>query len=139
MKIFVSGQIGDIENVRNVQQRLIDAGHTITHDWTRNETGDKMLAGDAEKLANLEETAKRAELDINGVIDADAYVLCSDNANPGKGLYVELGAALALNTTRATPKVYILGALNHMSVFYFHPSVVRLKTIDELIDALSHS
>lgn len=136
MKIFVSGQITDLDNVRTVQQRLIEEGHEITHDWTRNETGDKMLAGDAAKLANIQETARRAELDIQGVIDCDAYVVCTDNAKVGKGMYAELGAALALNVTTESPKIYALGALNHMSVFYFHRSVIRLSSVDELVTIL---
>ncbi len=136
MKIFVSGQITDLDNVRTVQKRLIEAGHEITHDWTRNETGDKMLAGDEAKLADITETGKRAELDIQGVVNCDVYVACTDNTKAGKGMYAELGAALALNITVQSPKVYILGSLNHMSVFYFHPSVVRLNSIDELIEAL---
>ena len=137
MKIFVSGQITDRDNVRTVQQILIEAGHTITHDWTHNETGDKMLAGDEAKLADIVETGRRAELDIQGVVDCDAYVVCTDNAKAGKGMYAELGAALALNVTTQRPQIYMLGALNHMSVFYFHPSVVRLNSTEELIQALN--
>lgn len=136
MKIFVSGQITDLNNVRLVQNRLREQGHTITHDWTRSETGDKMLNGDAAKLADIEETSRRARLDIQGVLDADAYVICTDNSKSGKGMYVELGAALALNVMNMTPKVYLLGDLNHMSVFYFHPSVVRLNYLEELIERL---
>jgi hypothetical protein len=138
MKIFVSGQITDLDNVRMVQSTLVAAGHTITHDWTRNETGDKMLAGDAAKLADIAETGRRAELDIQGVIDCDAYVACTSNDKAGKGMYAELGAALALNSTTSSPKIYLLGPLNHMSVFYFHPSVVRLDSVDELIQALQN-
>jgi hypothetical protein len=51
-------------------------------------------------------------------------------------MYAELGAALALNVTAAAPKIYLLGAMNHMSVFYFHPSVTRLNSTDALIKAL---
>jgi hypothetical protein len=137
MKIFVSGQITDLDNVRTVQDKLIAAGHEITHDWTRNETGDKMLAGDEAKLANIEETGKRAALDIQGVVACDAYVICTDNSKAGKGMYAELGAALALHTTSGLPNIYLLGAMNHMSVFYFHPAVERLNSVDELIAALA--
>lgn len=136
MKIFVSGQITDLDNVRSVQQALVAAGHTITHDWTRNETGDKMLAGDKAKLADIQETGRRAELDIQGVVGCDAYIVCTDNTKAGKGMYAELGAALALNVTTEAPKIYLLGAMNHMSVFYFHPSVIRLDSIDALVKAL---
>lgn len=137
MKIFVSGQITDLENVRSVQNRIISEGHDITHDWTRNETGEKMLAGDEAKLSNLVETGRRADLDIQGVVTADVYVACTDNKKPGKGMYVELGAALALNSVNNTPRVCIIGALNHMSIFYFHPAVERFSTVDEFIKSLS--
>lgn len=133
MKVFVSGQIRDLDNVRSVQQKLVNAGHTVTHDWTRNETGDKMLSTSADKLRDLEETGKRARLDIQGVIDADVYVACTDNENPGKGMYVELGAALSLAETIGTPRIYLVGELNHMSVFYFHPKVIRVEAIEDVI------
>jgi hypothetical protein len=137
MKIFVSGQIDDIANVRSVQSKLVAAGHTITHDWTRNETGDKMLAKPEDKLRDIQETGRRAELDINGVVDCDAYVICTDNEKVGKGMYVELGAALALQATTNKPKIFLLGNMNHMSVFYFHPSVIHLATLDELVKELA--
>ncbi len=139
MKIFVSGQITDIDNVRKAQEEFIKAGHTLTHDWTRNESGDKMLAGPKDKLRNPAETKRRAQLDIQGVINCDAYVICTDNEAPGKGMYVELGAALALSETRGKPRVYLVGKMNHMSVFYFHPKIIRLSSIQEIVERLSES
>ncbi|MFA5003895.1 MAG: hypothetical protein WC498_01290 [Candidatus Saccharimonadales bacterium] len=136
MKIFVSGQIADVENVRQVQQRFIDAGHTITHDWTRNEADDRMLSDDADKLKDMVETSRRARLDIQGVVDCDVYVICTDNEISGKGMYVELGAALALCTTNGSPRIYLIGKMNHMSVFYFHPLVTRVGNVEEAIELL---
>lgn len=126
-----------MDNVRNVQEQLRKAGHTITHDWTRNETGDNMLAGDKDKLADIVETGRRAQLDIQGVIDADVYVMCTDNTKAGKGMYAELGAALALHETTKKPDVYLLGKKNHMSVFYFHPAVKHLSSVEELTSLLA--
>ncbi|HSX42502.1 MAG TPA: hypothetical protein VLF59_00265 [Candidatus Saccharimonadales bacterium] len=138
MKIFVSGQIQDVEAVHDIQQKLIRAGHSITHDWTQNETGNNtMLASDADKLKDIDETARRAKLDIQGVIACDAFVLCTDNQHVGKGMYAELGAALALAVSRGTPRVYVVGAQRHMSVFYFHPLAVHKETIDEVIEELN--
>lgn len=139
MKVFVSGRIDDIENVRLVQRKLIDAGHKITHDWTKNETGDKMLAGREAKLADPKETQNRAVLDINGVMDADAYVICTNNKNIGKGMYVELGAAIALNEKTERPRIYLLGRMNHMTIFYSHPAVQKVKSVSEIIDSLKVS
>jgi len=137
MKIFVSGQILDTVYVHSVQKRLRDAGHKITHDWTVNETGEKMLATIEDKLKDVTETSRRAQLDIDGVINADAYVICTNNTTAGKGMYVELGAALALYETRGKPRIFVLGEMQHMTVFYFHPAVTHVKTIDELIKQLA--
>lgn len=137
MKIFVSGQINDLDNVRTVQKRLIESGHEIIHDWTVPETGENMLTGREAKLANIPEAQKRAGLDIQAVIDCDAFVMCTDNTELGKGMYAELGAALALNVTTGTPKVLILGSMIHMTVFQFHKSAIRLESVDEVIEELA--
>jgi len=118
------------------QEKFRAAGHEITHDWTRNETGDKLLAGNEAKLANKEETSHRAQLDLQGVIDCDVYVICTDNEEIGKGMYVELGAALALHATANAPQIYLVGKMNHMLVFYFHPAVIRVDTVEEVIEAI---
>ena len=136
MKVFVSGQIGDIDNVRLAQDALMQAGHKITHDWTRNETGDKMLASRQDKLDNPEETAKRAVLDINGVLGADAYVICTNNESPGKGMYVELGTAIAMAESRRGFNIYLLGEMNHMTIFYLHPKVQRVESVEALLKNL---
>lgn len=134
MKIFVSGRIDDIENVRKVQANFKKAGHTITHDWTKNETGDKLLGGAKDKLADPKETAKRAALDINGVINSDVYVICTNNKSVGKGMYVELGAALALAEKNSSPKVFLLGEMNHMTIFYLHPKIIKVSSVKEILN-----
>ncbi len=136
MKIFVSGQIGDVDNVRIVQDALRQAGHEITHDWTRNETGQKMLSSREDKLNNTEEATRRATLDINGVISAEAYVICTDNTDVGKGMYVELGAAIAVAESREEFKIYLFGPMNHMTIFYLHPRVQRIRSIEALLEDL---
>ncbi len=133
MKIFVSGRIDDLGTVRDVQNKLIAVGHTLTHDWTKTDT---MLGGRNDKLKNKTESAKRARLDIDGVIESDVYILCSSNKTVGKGMYVELGAALALNAINNKPEIYIIGPMNHLTVFYLHPAVKYRKTIGDIINEL---
>ena len=141
-EVFVSGQINDLDNVRSVQNRLIEAGHHITHDWTRNETGDKLLAGQQAKFDNSDEAARRAELDLQGVLKSDAYILVTTNEKVGKGMYAELGAALAKQAFFKAGKIdkgvdiYAIGPRNHSSIFYFHDFVVPHKTIEEIIEEL---
>lgn len=135
MKVFVSGQLDDVDFVNSVQTKLKDAGHIITHDWT---SSDVFLGSSEAKLNNPDEAGVRAEKDIQGVIDADVYVICTSNESLGKGMYVELGAALALaQSYKPDMKIFVLGKLNHLSVFYLHPMAIRVKTIEELISLLN--
>lgn len=139
-KVFVSGQIGDVSAVHEVQEAFRHAGHRITHDWTRSEAGDTsvLLAGERAKFDNPDEAAQRATSDLLGVIDCDIYVICTDNQKAGKGMYVELGAALAMHELRGSPTIYVLGARHHSSIFYFHPSVRVKGSVDEILEEMNH-
>ena len=134
MKFFISGQIGDASKVRSMMDIVVDAGHEITHDWT---DVDVFLGGKQDKITNLKESGSRAGNDIQGVVKSDVYVLNSDNANVGKGMYVELGAALALRSVTGKPQIYIVGQLNHLPVFYLHPAVMRVPGIEDVLQSVS--
>lgn len=130
MKVFVSAQIRETKRTREAFAAFKNAGMAITHDWTNSDN-----IGDKRK--RKAESGMRASRDINGVVNSDAYVLLSDNRHVGKGMYAELGAALALNQTTGSPKVYVVGPMNHLSIFYLHPSVQHVETVDEVIHDLS--
>ncbi len=136
MKVFVSGQIDDSQAISQLMSLLKAHGHVLTHDWTAT---DRFLGGADSKLANLEESGERAVKDIQGVLDSDVYILSSDNENVGKGMYVELGAALALQqaSVEGAPLVYVIGKLNHLSIFYLHPLVRRRNSLEEVLGELS--
>jgi hypothetical protein len=129
MRIFVSGQIEEKERIREVFSLLRGHGHEITHDWTR--TDDL-----ANKRVHKSESGDRAKRDIDGVVNCEAYVLMSDNNRVGKGMYVELGAALALRARGDGPLVYIVGPMNHLSIFYLHPDVIEVATVQDLVKEL---
>lgn len=134
MKFFISGQINDTATIKEQMQRVIAAGHEITHDWTDE---DVFLGTREAKLAQPDEAGYRADLDLKGVIDSDVYVLSSNNEQVGKGMYAELGAALALHQVNGKPLVYIVGEMNHISVFYLHPAVKHCVSIDEVITEIA--
>lgn len=129
MNIFVSGQIEEKAEIRAIYAELINRGHTITHDWTKTDAIGI-------KVENKEEAGHRAVKDITGVVESDTYILVSNNEKPGKGMYVELGAALALNEATGKPRVYTLGKRNHLSIFYLHPRVKHFDTLTELLRGL---
>lgn len=132
MKIFVSGQIDEKEEINEIYKKLQKAGHEVTHDWTKTD-------GIGDKLKNQEEAGLRAAKDITGVVDADVYILVSNNTKPGKGMYVELGAALALNEALGKPQIFTIGNRNHLSIFYLHPAVIHLKAIEDVLQLIDRT
>lgn len=82
MRVYVATKFEAKDRARRVMRALEDAGHEITHDWTREEDGDGEDFLRACALA-----------DLAGVLSSDALVLLVE---PGmRGAFVELGAALA--------------------------------------------
>lgn len=129
MKVFVSGQLKEKDRIRDVYAQLVDAEIEITHDWTNTDN-----IGDY--ATNAREAGVRADLDVRGVLDADAYVLMTDNRHCGKGMYVELGAALALASIKGTLEVCIVGPKNHESIFYYHPLARHFADFDSCLEYL---
>ena len=84
--------------------RLIDAGHTITFDWTTAEQFCK----------------EQAVLDKQGVMTADALVFIAEKDLRYCGALVELGMAVA----RGIP-IYVIGEAINGCIFITLPQVVR--------------
>ena len=129
VKAFVSGQLNEKEKVRAVYDRLAEQGIKITHDWTKT---DKLTSYSLQQS----DAAHRALLDIRGVLTCDYYVLMTDNRLQGKGMYAELGAALALAESRGTPEVFVVGPKNHESIFYYHPLINHCDDLEECIEMI---
>ena len=130
MDIFVSGQLAEIGRVRKLYQRLNRLGLQITHDWTRT---DNLTGGYSQ---NRSEAGRRAKLDIDGVVSCDTYIILTDNSKCGKGMYVELGAALAQAEIRPEYQVLLVGPMNHESIFYYHPSIRHFDSDEGLLSFL---
>lgn len=126
LSAFVSGQLMEKFTIRQVFARLEQIGVRVTHDWT---TTDDLT----EYERSSSEAGARAARDISGVCNADIYILMSDNRLRGKGMYVELGAALASAAIGGKRAVYIVGPMNHASIFYYHPTVHHFVDIDACI------
>lgn len=132
MKVYVAGPLTDTTAVRAVQQAVLAAGHQLSLDWTRGL--DVSFAGDyAEDLVL---SSKIAADDLDGVLNADA-VLVVASQHEGRGMFVELGAALTRATRGDLEHVVVVGHIQHESVFYYHPAVQRVSTIEEWLTMVS--
>lgn len=88
MKIYVAGPLADVATVRAVQSAVVAAGHELTLDRTE----DASLVEDYG--SQLDVSGESAQEELNAVMAADA-VLVIASEHDGRGMFVELGAALA--------------------------------------------
>lgn len=126
MKIYVAGPLADIKTVQRVQDAVVAAGHELTMDWSSS-PGPSLQVYDAEPDA----AGRLAGAMLDAVLAADA-VLVLATENDGRGMFVELGAALAAaRRSGAVKDIAVIGQIRHESIFYFHPAVTRAADVDE--------
>ena len=121
MKVYIAATFERKEEVKEIQQRFIKQGHVISADWTTHKT----IAHEAKQ----EELAKEYAIeDVDGVSSTDLFILLVGERK-STGAHIELGVALGANV----PNVYVVGETDDSSLFYYHPKVKRIKTIDEIL------
>ena len=91
MRIYVAGPVADTVTVQQVQDAVVAAGHELTLDWSADVSLAECFA------SQIERSARMAEEELRAVIAADA-VLVVASQHDGRGMFVELGAALARAT-----------------------------------------
>jgi hypothetical protein len=128
MKIYIASRFDKKDAIQNLQKVLSDNGHTISADWTRHK-----------RIKPYEENrdlAKEFSMEyMEGVKNSDIFILITDDA--GKGMYTELGAAIMLNTLFGKPEIYVIGEHISNTIFFFHPAVKRLGSVQEIVAELS--
>ena len=124
MRIYVAGPVADTVTVQKVQDAVLAAGHELTLDWSAD-------VSFAEGFANqIDRSARMAGEELDAVIAADA-VLVVASQHDGRGMFVELGVALARASRGDLDHVVLIGEIHHESVFYFHPLVQRVPTVED--------
>lgn len=129
MKIYVSGPVSDIVTVQQVQDAVVAAGHELTLDWSADVS---FAVGYASRV---ERSAQMAQEELDAVIAADA-VLVVASEHDGRGMFVELGAALTRASRGELDHVVLVGEIRHESVFYFHPLVQRVPGVEDWLAQL---
>lgn len=85
----MAGPFADIKAVQVVQSAVVAAGHDLTLDWSR---GPDAALDDYGSLPEV--SAELATEDLEAVLTADAVLVVASD-HDGRGMFVELGAALA--------------------------------------------
>jgi len=127
VRIYVAAKFELKEEVREFYKKLQEKGHEITADWTLH----KLIS----PYSKNQELAKEYAIeDVKGAKNCDVFILRS--AATGTGTYIELGAAIASHLEKGKPHIYVMGKLNERCMFYFHPSVKRLATFEEVLQEI---
>ena len=127
MKFYVASFVGERERTRQIQAELRRRGHEITIDWTSFPGVPSQERND-----RPDEVRMIAERDLEGIQAADVFVLVAGVAD-GRAKYAELGAAIMSAARNGGPRIYIIGDRPVHSVFFFHPTVTRVSSIDEVL------
>ena len=126
MKVYFSTTSRDLDKARALMQRIRDAGHTITFDWTEGIDFEEHMSG--------AELSARAEADIEGVRQADIVAVYMQPKMERKmtGAAIEIGAAYALHT----PVAVIEEGARFAHFFKYHPSVIEMPTFQAFLQHL---
>lgn len=126
MKVYLAAPWVDKQQAQEVADILVRQGHCITTRWwehrdvpgyrTGNETRDEMA-----------ELAEQAQLDLDGVLSADVFVLMNSTVSEGKA--VETGVAICSGVP-----VIILGKRSNL--FHYCDMVELVDDIDQLLMCL---
>lgn len=81
-------------------------------------------------------TARLASEDLDAVLAADA-VLVLATEHDGRGMFVELGAALARASAGDLEHVILVGEVHHASVFYHHPLVKKVASVETWLERVA--
>lgn len=115
MKIYVAGKCGDRLRVVEVMEKLKSLGHEITCDWTKHELH--------------ENDWRDAVEDIEGVQNCDLLIAIMIDTFNYKGVWAEIGAALALDK-----RVIVVGNGHGGAVFLSHPNILTVRDLDMVYD-----
>lgn len=128
-KVYIAAAYGRREEMAQIAQPLVDAGHEITSRWL---AGHHDKAPDGVELDSDAHWRWCAEDDIADLRAAEVCVSVLGGGNRSRGgRHVEFGLAFALGK-----RLIILGVPSRENVFHTLPGVEHYQSIAEVIEAL---
>ncbi len=97
MRIYVGGAwVERHGRVKPIIASLQEAGHTITHDWTKEDTNSWSNALHSDSDMPKEERFARARKDCEGILEAQWVWILAPHDRGAAGLWAEFGIAVGL-------------------------------------------
>ena len=136
VKVYVAGKWSDRKQLQLVMNDLRDLGFDVISGWVERE----------DRAYTPEALGRCGKLDIDEVSECDVLLaVMNDPEYPYRGTYSEVGCALGLKkkvvvvcngTSECKEDKYEFSHYCMRNVFYWHPSIVHVSTIDEAIAAM---
>lgn len=124
---YVSARFALKEDVKKIYSEIKNLGYSIPWDWTEHDP-----------IKPYSENTKLAQEysieDIEGSRKSKLFIMITDEA--GTGMHTELGAAIVGAMEDKEKLIYLIGGNLDRSVFFFHPTIKRRRTIEEVIKEL---
>ncbi len=127
MKFYIASRTKYRGLVEKIHKLILKKGHKFSSSWIE----EKDIIPYEE---NIKAASKRAKQCIKDSSSCDVFILISDKS--GSGMYTELGVALLKSIESKKPRIYVIGKYINRSMFFFHPSVKRFKTMEEVFEDL---
>ncbi len=106
-------------------KEIREQGHKVILDWT-------VLLMIKPYEENTTTAGEYAVSQIQGIIDADVYIVLA--YVDGMGVFVELGAALAIAQLHGKLKIFALAETIPPAMFHYHPLITWVKSLDEVLE-----
>jgi hypothetical protein len=131
-KIYIAGKLTEGEEaISNFASSLEAAGHEVIEKWW-----EKGILP-TPYLDNYDSSSSAAQTMISAAYECDVYVLFPSDRILGAA--VELGAAIASTLGRSGKQIFILEPSSfRQSIFYAHPTVVPVNSVEEIIAMIHH-
>lgn len=124
MKFYIAGKWQDRGNAKYVMQQIESMGHQVTCDWTHHDFDKGGVVASTIKLSNI------AMEDFAGVNECEVYVAILVNPYEYKGLWVEMGLAMAWEKV-----IWTVGHYGDSCIFMNHPTIShKFDDIAELLN-----
>lgn len=124
MKWYFASRTRHKDIIKSVGKLLEKYNHNIIFNWT---SLDKLIPYDKN-----EDLCKDISQKISSSIkDSDIFVLISDPE--GTDMFIELGIAISSFAKNKSPKIYVVGEYNKRSLMHFHPSIIHMNSLKEVL------
>ena len=125
--VYVASRFALKNEVKKIYSELEKIGYSVYGNWTQHKPVKPY-----KKHPKL--SRDYSVQDIDRARKSDLLVLISDRA--GTGMHTELGSAIDHYLEFKKPMIYVIGKHLSASMFFFHPSIRKRATIEEVIKEL---